>query len=67
MLDFMIIINDDGELKTVNAKELRAIGFAYGDVLDMALNAVLDKYAEDAGTYTPADNDTPMILTAGED
>ena len=75
MLDFVIIVSDGGELKTIGYKELSAADDrpeSPGDgrleyALDAMLNYILDKRAEDAGTYTPADNDTPMIITSGGD
>lgn len=67
MLNFVIIVNDGGELKTVAAAELTAalldaIGVRTDveQLVDDALNKVLDARAIAAGDYDPSDNDTPI-------
>lgn len=70
MLNFVCIVEDAGELKTVTADELitamQAI-LASTDrdveqVVEMALNNVLDARAIAAGQYDPSDNDTPITV-----
>lgn len=69
MLDFVIVVNDGGELKS-----LRAADFPDGadtayflEDLDRRINAVLDPHAISAGEYNPSENDTPMVFTMGDD
>ena len=72
MLNFMIVVEDAGELKSVSAVELYAWAKARDgaesllpEVLQVALNAILDQRAIDAGEYDPADNDTPFDVVIG--
>lgn len=72
MLNFVIIVDDAGELKTVTATEIaKALYDRIGPSMDMeehldeALNAVLDARAIAAGEYDPSDNDTPIVATVG--
>lgn len=76
-MDFVIICNDGGEMKTITAKELETWAAQDYDEqgrtsivhldLDRAMNAILDRRAIDAGEYDPTDNDTPMLFTTGAD
>lgn len=77
-LNFVMIVEDAGELKTVTASEfliaMQALFEPEHDIslpdvetmIDDSLNKVLDTRAIAAGEYDPADNDTPMIITGGE-
>jgi len=56
-LNFMIVIDDAGELKTVSASDLENFpGLA--TALDVALNQILDERAIASGEYDPSDNET---------
>lgn len=58
-LNFMIVIDDGGELKTVAASDLDNFpGIA--KALDVVLNQILDEKAIAAGEYDPSDNDVPF-------
>jgi hypothetical protein len=58
-LNFMIVIDDAGELKTVSAADLDNFP-GVASALDVALNQILDERAIAAGEYDPSGNDTPM-------
>jgi len=61
MLNYMIVVDDSGELKTVTAKELSQWPYL-ASVLDERLNQILDARAIAAGEYDPSDNDTPIVM-----
>ena len=68
-LNFVMIVEDAGELKTVTAAEfLEALQDAVGirtdvkKLVDDSLNTVLDARAIAAGEYDPSDNDTPIVV-----
>ena len=67
MLNYVIVVNDGGELKTIQLEELRCDEFSDSAIaqLEYAMNAILDRRAIAAGEYDPADNDTPMVFTMG--
>lgn len=69
MLNFVIVVDDGGELKTIRREELRCdeLSDAVIAQLDYAMNAILDRRAIAAGEYDPSDNDTPIIVTMGND
>lgn len=60
-LNYVIIVDDSGELKTLTAQEVDAglsdLGF---ELFDSLLNHILDRKAIAAGEYTPEDDDTPI-------
>lgn len=77
MLNYTIVVEDGGELKSVTANEIDGWttihtganvrpGVRLGEVLDAALNAILDARAIAAGEYDPTDNDTPFIVISGD-
>lgn len=68
-LNFVMIVEDARELKTVTAGEfLNALQDAIGvrtdveKLVDDSLNKVLDARAIAAGEYDPSDNDTPIVV-----
>lgn len=71
-LNFILVVNDGGELKTLTDVEIITamqgilIRTDIEKVVDEALNRVLDARAEAAGDYDPSDNDTPIVVTMGE-
>lgn len=73
VMDFLIVCNDGGEMKTIKADEFLAavqgilVRTDVEKVVDTAINEVLDKRAIAAGEYDPSDNDTPMLFTVGGD
>lgn len=71
MLNFVMIVEDAGELKTVTSSEfiaalneaMIAFGFEPGiaaQMVDGKLNQILDARAISAGEYDPSDNDTSL-------
>lgn len=68
-LHFILVVNDGGEMKTIDRRDFDAIyhePMMLAD-LDAAINTILDKRAGDAGEYDPADNDTPMEFVFDEE
>jgi hypothetical protein len=76
MMNFVIVVSDAGEMKTVTSAELGAAvrqtladestkPLTLAEKLDLLLNFILDQRAITAGEYDPSDNDTPMVLVAG--
>lgn len=83
MLNFMIVVEDGGELKSVGRTEFvlalsdqlkgnpgidSDLGSGHRDdvaaeVIDAALNKILDDAAIAAGIYDPSDNDTPIMVS----
>lgn len=72
MLNYTIVVDDGGELKAVTAVEIAVWtttntgahvkkSVRLGQVLDRALNAILDARAIAAGEYDP--NDTPIVVS----
>lgn len=69
-LNYVIVVNDGGEMKSISASEIDALAKATvnekGNAsnlpgeLDAMLNAILDARAIAAGEYDPSDNDTPF-------
>lgn len=59
-LNFMLVIDDGGELKSVQSTEIDKFDPKLALRLDQALNEILDEKAIAAGEYDPADNDTPI-------
>lgn len=69
MLNFVIVVNDAGELKTVSATDIWNIvdkpgapdtahtGELLDEVLDRVLNYILDQRAIATGTYEPGDDE----------
>lgn len=58
-LNFVMIVDDAGELKSVQSSELPE---DLQQAIDVALNKILDDRAIAAGEYDPSDNDTPFIV-----
>ena len=60
-MNYVIVIDDGGELKTVTAQELDEIKDvcenSIGEELQKHLNNILDARAIADGTYNPEDND----------
>lgn len=52
-LNYTIVVNDAGELKSVTATEIGEHSIAYATVLDNLLNEILDKRAIADGIHTP--------------
>lgn len=73
MLNFVMIVEDAGELKTVTRPEIIAamqgilIRTDVEKVVDVALNEVLDARAIAAGEYDLRDNVTPMVFSGEPD
>lgn len=67
MLNFMIVVDDGGELKSVTAADIDAHcekGLStLPQLLQQILNEILDDRAIAAGEYDPSDNDTPFTVT----
>jgi len=63
-MDYVIIVNDSGELKTISAAELvhEARGSSTAEELDVLINALLDKRAIAAGEYDPTTNDDEIVV-----
>lgn len=61
-LNYMIVVDDGGEMKSVLATEIDTQDKALGEALERVLNDILDAKAIAAGTYDPSDNDTPMVF-----
>lgn len=71
-LNFVVIVNDGGELETVTSTELDTWANDYRDErgrtsplseqMDEALNQILNARAIAAGEYDPSDNDTPIEI-----
>lgn len=57
--NFVIVVDDAGEMKTVTSQELDAFANVSADLNDV-LNQILDERAIAAGEYDPSDDDTPM-------
>ena len=64
-MNFMIVVDDAGELKPVSEAELLVEDSALAEALNDALNRILDQRALDAGEYDPGDNSTPIVVSAG--
>lgn len=64
-MNFMIVVNDAGELKSVSAAEVAEHSPLTAEFLDGVLNEILDRRAIDAGEYDPSDNDTPIVVKVG--
>lgn len=62
-LNFMIVVDDAGELKSVSAAELQAAAETLTELLTLSLNEILDKRAIDAGEYEPDDDDLPIQVS----
>lgn len=60
MLNYMIVVEDAGELKSVSAAELETQEPAFRDLLETHLNTILDNRAIAAGEYDPSENDIPI-------
>ena len=78
MMNFVIVVSDAGEMKTVTSAELDTAvkqtladestkPLTLAEKLDLLLNFILDQRAIAAGEYDPSDNDTPMVFTAGNE
>jgi hypothetical protein len=59
-MDYVIIVNDNGELKTISATDLE--GYLGRNVLDDAINELLDARAIAAGEYDPSTNDDEIVV-----
>lgn len=57
--NFVIVVDDAGEMKTVTSQELDAFANVSADLNDV-LNQILDERAIAAGEYDPSDDDTPV-------
>lgn len=68
-MNFVLVVEDAGELKTIHREDLRCDELSDKAIaqLEYAINAILDRRAIDAGEYDPADNNTPMSFTWGDD
>lgn len=65
MLNYVVIVDDSGELKTVTAAELEAQEPVFRDFMESHLNAILDNRAIASGEYDPSDNDTLIEVVRG--
>ena len=63
-LNFMIVVDDGGELKSVSAAELPQ---ELQEGIDVELNRVLDARAIATGDYDPSDDDTPFVVGLSSD
>lgn len=61
-MNYVIIVNDAGELKTITAEEFEE-NLGLKDFMEIQLNAILDAKAIAAGEYDPAENDAPMAVS----
>lgn len=65
-LNYVIVVDDAGELKTVTAADIDALPHStLGLTIETALNSILDQRAIAAGEYTPEDDAVPIVVTVG--
>lgn len=63
-MNYVIIVNDAGELKTITAEEFEE-NLGLQSFMETQINDILDKKAIAAGEYDPADNDVPFSVAIG--
>lgn len=62
-MNYMITVDDAGELKSVSAAEVSEHSPLTAEFLDGVLSEILDRRAIAAGEYEPEDDDLPIQVS----